>query len=86
MTTFYKFPDEGTYFKLKQEEIPVVVLGYVPNGLTETVIQVQEDGSGIQVESPLYHEGFHVNAMKEVPEWSEYELEFKPNTPWMIFG
>lgn len=82
MTKFYKFPDEATYQANQQDAVPVVVLGYVPDGGEETVeVEGQEPTT-----QPTYHEGFHVNALDEVPQWWPFEVDPTPNTPWMIFG
>lgn len=81
MTKFYKFPDDATYQANQQDTIPVVVLGYVPDGGEETV---EVDGEPVVV--PTYHEGYHVNAMSEVEAWWMFEVDPAPTTPWMIFG
>lgn len=79
MTKFYKFPDEAAYQTNRQDAVPVVVLGRVPDG-GEAVIEI--DGEPVTV--PTYHEGYHVNAMSPVEGWDAYLVE--PTTPWMIFG
>lgn len=80
MTKFYKFPDDVTYQSLEQNEIPYVVLGRVPNG-GEEIVEINGEMQTV----PTYHEGYHVNAMREVPSWSQYIID-DPSTPWMIFA
>lgn len=79
MTKFYRFPDDATYQAHKQDTIPVVVLGRVPDGGEETI-----EVDGEEVTQPTYFEGYHVNAMSEVEAWWMFEVE--PESPWMIFG
>lgn len=82
MTAFYKFPDEGAYQALKQDEVPVVVLGRMPDG-GEVIVEFEgEEPQTV----PTYHEGFHVNALRPVPAWGSYLVNPTPTTPWMIFG
>lgn len=82
MTAFYKFPDDAVYQAHKQDLVPVVVLGRVPDG-GETTVEVE--GEEPQV-VPTYFDGYFVNAMAAVPEWEAYLVASEPTTPWMIFA
>lgn len=81
MTAFYKFPDDAVYQANKQELIPFVELGRVPDGGEETV-----EVNGEEVTQPTYFEGYHINTLSPVPGWEAYLVDPLPNSPWMIFG
>jgi len=69
VTTFYKFPDQATFDAL-ETDVPVDVIGLIQDG--------EVDGE------PVYIDGFHVNTLRPVEGWDQYEISV--NSPVRIYG